>query len=384
MMDQKKRNIIFIWIDQSITVDTACLSSMNAVVLGFQSIINGISNLSLIGSNFIVGRSKNIGLTFQSCQGTIDPTVLDYVECHGTGTLVGDPIEVEHQIFKITTTISNTPQLLIGSLKSNVGHFESVSGVASLIKCCLLFQHLSMLINNFCATSGSNVCLLLPNDWEIIITLYKGNDTNKFKSFHSRFNISFTNFKQGKGDVREIQKTISQLYGCNVNFKCKFEENGCQSSGGRNSNNSSSRNKNNGINKFSKIAKVSMGLSILLVRDLFPGIGYIDNILNCFPNQDLIINSIEFNSPLILVEGINMELTNIFEEPTIGLLPYYNRLKKRNNLDHLMKSDFYQYIKRMTSEDYTITFNVSKNASDNQPLINVSTKEPITKTKMDS
>jgi acyl transferase domain-containing protein len=45
----------------------------------------------------------------------------NYVECHGTGTAVGDPIEVEatSRVFKRPHT---TPPLLIGSIKTNLGH----------------------------------------------------------------------------------------------------------------------------------------------------------------------------------------------------------------------------------------------------------------------
>ncbi|KYQ89649.1 putative polyketide synthase [Tieghemostelium lacteum] len=66
---------------------------------------------------------------------------LFYVEAHGTSTPVGDPIEVEalSRIFKDHHSSENP--LYIGSLKSQFGHTESASGVASLIKIAMMLKH---------------------------------------------------------------------------------------------------------------------------------------------------------------------------------------------------------------------------------------------------
>ncbi|KAL1613384.1 Type I Iterative PKS, partial [Diplodia seriata] len=63
----------------------------------------------------------------------------DYVECHGTGTAVGDPIEVEGvgRCF----ARKDAPPLLIGSVKTNLGHSEAASGNTSVIKAILAFEH---------------------------------------------------------------------------------------------------------------------------------------------------------------------------------------------------------------------------------------------------
>ncbi|KYQ89794.1 putative fatty acid synthase [Tieghemostelium lacteum] len=64
-----------------------------------------------------------------------------YVEAHGTSTPVGDPIEIEglSRIFKDHHSSDNP--LYIGSLKSQFGHTESASGVASLIKVAMMLKH---------------------------------------------------------------------------------------------------------------------------------------------------------------------------------------------------------------------------------------------------
>ncbi|KAF7587147.1 hypothetical protein BBP40_007675 [Aspergillus hancockii] len=70
----------------------------------------------------------------------IDPTETGYVEAHGTGTKVGDPIEAAalHAVFGEGRT-SRRP-LYVGSLKSNVGHTESASGVISIIKTAMMLE----------------------------------------------------------------------------------------------------------------------------------------------------------------------------------------------------------------------------------------------------
>ncbi|KAM9998745.1 hypothetical protein ACTFIY_008411 [Dictyostelium cf. discoideum] len=192
--------------------------------------INGASsNVDGIGysdkSNFYspssISQSENLKNAIQSTNGTVKPSDIDYVEAHGTGTPTGDPIEVEgiSKVFKDTRS-TDTP-LLIGSFKSNIGHCEAASGIASLIKCCLMFKNkcfapnihfktpnpaikfkewnlkvvtepipfnqnknTSMVVNNFGAT-GSNCCLVLSqfnynNNNNNINNNYNNTKTNNY------------------------------------------------------------------------------------------------------------------------------------------------------------------------------------------------------------
>lgn len=67
----------------------------------------------------------------------------DYVECHGTGTPVGDPIEVTAvgNTFSPTNAPRQGPPLLIGSVKTNVGHSEGASGLTSILKVVSSFEN---------------------------------------------------------------------------------------------------------------------------------------------------------------------------------------------------------------------------------------------------
>jgi acyl transferase domain-containing protein/acyl carrier protein len=71
----------------------------------------------------------------------VDPRTLAYVEAHGTGTAVGDPIEARALIEVAAAGRTPDNPLLIGSVKTNVGHLETASGMAGLLKAILCLKH---------------------------------------------------------------------------------------------------------------------------------------------------------------------------------------------------------------------------------------------------
>jgi acyl transferase domain-containing protein len=74
----------------------------------------------------------------------IEPSQVSYIETHGTGTGLGDPIEVGALGAVFGKERSVTQPLIIGSIKTNIGHTEAAAGIAGLIKVVLALQHESI------------------------------------------------------------------------------------------------------------------------------------------------------------------------------------------------------------------------------------------------
>ncbi|QSJ15494.1 type I polyketide synthase [Nostoc sp. UHCC 0702] len=71
----------------------------------------------------------------------VEPAQVSYVETHGTGTALGDPIEVEGLGLTFGKGRSPENPLMIGSVKTNIGHLEAAAGVAGLMKVVLALQN---------------------------------------------------------------------------------------------------------------------------------------------------------------------------------------------------------------------------------------------------
>ena len=71
----------------------------------------------------------------------VEPRLIGYVEAHGTGTALGDPIEVQALAAVLGGHQPPGKPLMIGSVKTNVGHLEAAAGIAGLIKLVLALQH---------------------------------------------------------------------------------------------------------------------------------------------------------------------------------------------------------------------------------------------------
>ncbi|WP_064201988.1 non-ribosomal peptide synthetase [Brevibacillus brevis] len=84
-------------------------------------------------------QARVIGRAFQKAG--IDPRTISYLEAHGTGTSLGDPIEITG-LTKAFQAYTNDKQFCaIGSAKSNIGHCESAAGIAGVTKVLLQLKH---------------------------------------------------------------------------------------------------------------------------------------------------------------------------------------------------------------------------------------------------
>jgi acyl transferase domain-containing protein len=114
---------------------------------------NGDNILALIRGSAVNQDGQSSGLTVPNgpaqeavirqalANGHVKPEQVDYIEAHGTGTALGDPIEAEALGRVFGPDRPKDHPLIIGSVKNNLGHLEASSGIASLIKVVLCLQH---------------------------------------------------------------------------------------------------------------------------------------------------------------------------------------------------------------------------------------------------
>ncbi|KLU92414.1 hypothetical protein MAPG_11360 [Magnaporthiopsis poae ATCC 64411] len=101
---------------------------------------------SAVNSN---GKVPGYGITYPSIRGQeavvraayarcgLDPADTAYVECHGTGTNVGDPIETQAIATAMNDTRPRDKPLVVGAIKPNIGHSEAASGIFAVMKAAL-------------------------------------------------------------------------------------------------------------------------------------------------------------------------------------------------------------------------------------------------------
>jgi acyl transferase domain-containing protein len=77
-------------------------------------------------------------------QAEIDPHVVHYLEAHATGTMMGDAVEMKaiERVFNSSSSQDSAKKICqIGTVKTNIGHTETASGIAGLIKVALALHH---------------------------------------------------------------------------------------------------------------------------------------------------------------------------------------------------------------------------------------------------
>ncbi|TEY79898.1 hypothetical protein BOTCAL_0040g00130 [Botryotinia calthae] len=95
----------------------------------------------------------------------LDPCKIDYIEAHGTGTIAGDLAEIQ-TIKNVFCGDRRVSELYVGSIKSNIGHLESSSGLAGLIKAVLFLERGVILPNSDFIQEKKGLAL---DEWKIKI-----------------------------------------------------------------------------------------------------------------------------------------------------------------------------------------------------------------------
>lgn len=109
-----------------------------AVIKGFAVNNDGSSKVSYAAPS--VNAQAEVVAEAQALAGTT-PDGIGYIECHGTGTLLGDPIEVAALTQAFRASTSKKQFCAIGSVKTNIGHLDTAAGVVGLMKTALILKN---------------------------------------------------------------------------------------------------------------------------------------------------------------------------------------------------------------------------------------------------
>jgi amino acid adenylation domain-containing protein len=109
-----------------------------AIIRGSAKNNDGANKVSFLAPS-VEGQAKVIAMA--QALANVEPEDISYIEAHGTGTPLGDPIEIEAltKVFRYKT--DKKQFCLLGSIKGNIGHPTIASGVAGLIKAALCLYH---------------------------------------------------------------------------------------------------------------------------------------------------------------------------------------------------------------------------------------------------
>jgi amino acid adenylation domain-containing protein len=109
-----------------------------AVIKGTACNNDGAHKVSFMAPS-VDGQVELYRLAYQNAG--VDPATVSYVECHGTGTAMGDPIEIGALTRAFAAHTEQKGFCAIGSLKTNIGHLDTAAGVCGLIKASLALHH---------------------------------------------------------------------------------------------------------------------------------------------------------------------------------------------------------------------------------------------------
>ncbi|TYB85035.1 type I polyketide synthase [Oceaniovalibus sp. ACAM 378] len=123
----------------------------------------------------------------------LEPSDISYVEAHGTGTSLGDPIEI-NALGEVFGDRPHETPLLVGSLKTNIGHTEGAAGIAGIIKAALALQHRQIPAHLHFETPNPLISWdTLPIHIPVRLTPWEAPESGKLRAGASSFGFSGTN-----------------------------------------------------------------------------------------------------------------------------------------------------------------------------------------------
>lgn len=188
-------------------------------------LVRGVIRSSFVNTN---GKVPGMGITHPSVEGqsralrsaykraNLDPTNTAYAECHGTGTPVGDPIEVRAVAKAMNDNRSKDKPLLVGAIKANIGHSEAASGIFAVIKAALMTE--SAIIPGVAGFKKLNPNIK-EDEWNVKVKV----DTTPWPSDFAVRRASVSSFGYGGTNGHVIVEAVESLYPWYQHGKQKIE-----------------------------------------------------------------------------------------------------------------------------------------------------------------
>ncbi|KAI0449945.1 hypothetical protein F5B21DRAFT_492788 [Xylaria acuta] len=176
--------------------------------------IRGVVRATAVNTN---GKVEGMGITHPSKKGqervvrmayqkaNLDPSLTAYAELHGTGTPVGDPIEVRAISRAMNDTRPTDKPLLVGAVKPNIGHSEAASGIFAVMKAALMTE--SSIIPGVAYFQNLNP-EIKEKEWNVKVHA----DTAPWPSDFSVRRASVSSFGYGGTNGHVIIESVDSLY----------------------------------------------------------------------------------------------------------------------------------------------------------------------------
>lgn len=177
-------------------------------------VIRSVIRSSAVNTN---GKVPGMGITHPSKKGQemvvrkayerakLDPNDTAYFECHGTGTPVGDPIEVHAVSNAMNDSRSPEKPLVLGAVKANIGHSEAASGVFAVMKAALMTEQ--GVIPGTCGLKNVNH-EILETEWNVQVS----RDTKLWPAGFRSKRASVSSFGYGGTNGHVILEDVQSLH----------------------------------------------------------------------------------------------------------------------------------------------------------------------------